>query len=187
MLHESDTGADTGVDGVAHGPGEVEVHPGGDEEAGPDEGEAPGIGVVALHGDGETRRAARRPRRARACGTQRASSQPQWPQPYHQPQEPQQARIARPNWGQQITHSEITCPQFGGRCSESGFEDDGDDHRPAAGALVDEAAGGPPGVAGQVLEGEGVVVEGLLERRLHRRRALVEEILGLGGVDPPAR
>ena len=79
--------ADGGVDGVADRPGEVDVDAEGDEHAGADEGEAPGVGVVALHGDG--RRQARRARRRRPGVRRRggfrvaagSSWQPQWPQP----------------------------------------------------------------------------------------------------------
>src|SRR5581483_2035228 len=70
----------------------------------------------------------------------------------------------------------------------SRLHDDGDDHRPAPGAIAHEPACRLADMALQGLDverrrrgGEGVV-----QRGAHLVLALLEEVLRFGGVDPPA-
>src|SRR5690606_8708191 len=66
----------------------------------------------------------------------------------------------------------------------SDLEDDGDDRGPALRARVDEATESPPGVAPQRLEVGGPLRGGIRQRRTYRRLRLLEQVGGLGLVDP---
>src|SRR5437763_11615462 len=70
---------------------------------------------------------------------------------------------------------------------ESGLHDDGDDHGAATGALGDEAAGRLADVALERLDvyGLGRRRECLVQRLADLFRALLEQVLGFGGVHPP--
>src|SRR5205807_4276338 len=70
------------------------------------------------------------------------------------------------------------------RGRESDLHDHGHDHGPAAGALVHEAAQGRAHVALEGLEVGGPGAPGRLDAGPHRGLGLLEQGLGLGGVDP---
>ena len=83
--------------------------------------------------------------------------------------------------------TELEQGRRGRPASRSGLHDHGHDHRPAAGALVDELPGGPAHVALERLD--------VAARRSRsasstasatRSQRLVEQVLGLGGVHPAA-
>src|SRR5258705_12549601 len=66
----------------------------------------------------------------------------------------------------------------------SDFHDDGDHRRPPARALVDELAERPAGVAAQRVEVERAFLDRALDRGAHGGLRVLEQLLGLGGVDP---
>src|SRR4029078_10819252 len=73
----------------------------------------------------------------------------------------------------------------GGRGHVSGLHDNGHDHRPSFGALVDEPAGGAAHFALQRIDVAHACGKRRLDRVRHGVARLVEQVLGFRCVHPP--
>jgi hypothetical protein len=66
----------------------------------------------------------------------------------------------------------------------SGFQNDGHDHRPPLGLFVHETARRPPDDSLNILDVGATIAEEIGDGLTHLIGTLVEEFLGLGGMDP---